>query len=119
MKNTLALILVLLVDPISAGQGVDITEPDRVAALGAIQLQLDAISNEVMSCMDSGEAHPVCLCRHREAIVRFNASVKNMDASYPDLSTLDVVRFREVSGSWVSQSLDGLRRQAGSTPSCP
>jgi hypothetical protein len=119
MKNTLALILVLFVDPVSADQGVDITEPDRVAALGAIQLQLDAISDGVMSCMGSGEAHPVCLCRHREAIVRFNAGVKDLDINYPDLSTLDIIRFREASGSWVSQSLDGLRRQSGNTPSCP
>ena len=119
MKNALALILVLLVDPVSADQGVDITEHDQVAELGAIQQQLDAISNEVMSCLDAGEAHPVCLCRHRAVIARFNASVRNLDASHPELGSLDIVRFRDVSGSWISQSLDGLRRQAGSTPSCP
>jgi hypothetical protein len=53
MKNALALILVLFVDPVSADQGVDITEPDRVAALGAIQLQLDAISDGVISIIQT------------------------------------------------------------------
>ena len=87
-------------------------------ALVAIQERLDSVSDAVMGCMDSGGEHKACLCEHKELIVQFNTSVKNLFLNHPDLEEFDLVRFKSSDGTRVAQSLKGIRKQASSDPSC-
>jgi hypothetical protein len=116
----LAVLLVAtpLATPLVADEGIDITEPGRVGLLRAIQRQLDGLADAIAGCLVEGREHAECMCRSWPRMAEFANSIEGLDALYPDLRELDVVRFRDVDGFWVSQSLVGLRRQAGYEPEC-
>jgi len=84
-------LLVTIANFVWADEGVDITNPIQVLALVAIQERLDSVSDAVMGCMDSGGEHKACLCEHKELIVQFNTSVKNLFLNHPDLEEFDLV----------------------------
>lgn len=101
-----------------ADEGVDITDPIQVSELHNLQDKLDSVSTAIMGCMDAGGAHKTCMCKHKEQIVQFNTIVSDLFSNHPGFEQLDIVRFRIPGGQWVSQSLKGIRKQAGVEPSC-
>ncbi len=118
MKQVLIILLAVITNLIWADEGVDITNPVQVSELNHLQDKLDSVSNAIMGCMDSGEEHNVCICKHKELIIHFNNSVNKLFMNHPDLGELDLVRFKSPNGNWVAQSLEGIRKQANIEPSC-
>ena len=98
--------------------GVDITEPSRVAALTELQEILDSVSVAVTDCVGSGKEHGQCLCENEKSVLIFNKAVADLFETYPDLRSVDIVSFRLSNGSSVSQSLSGIRKQAQTPLNC-
>lgn len=118
MRQVLMLLLVTVINPIWADEGVDITDQKQISALDLVQTRLDSVSTAMMGCMDTGYSHPACLCKYQNLIIQFNSSVKDLFLNHPDLEQLDLVRFKSSNGIWVSQSLKGMKKQAETTTSC-
>ena len=114
----MVLLLGSAINPVWADEGVDIKDLQQISALNQVQIRLDSVSTAVMSCMDAGKEHPVCLCQNQKLIIRFNTSVNELFINHPELKQLDIVRFKSTDGIWVSQSLKGIKRQAETNPSC-
>jgi hypothetical protein len=119
MKPLLIVLMASALNVAWSDEGVDIIDPDQVEGLDGIQEQIDAISTAVMQCMDAGKSHQDCLCESAALMLDFNTSVKNFFLNHPGLEKLDIVRFKASDGSWVSQSLSGIRKQASAELSCP
>jgi len=118
VKQLLIIFLVTFTSFVWADEGVDIDDKVQVSELNNIQDKLDSVSTTIMGCMDSGEEHKACMCKHKELIIQFNTNVKILFSNYPGLEKLDIVRFKASDGTWVSQSLQGIRKQASVEPSC-
>lgn len=118
IKYFLAVLLTGTVTLLWADEGVDITDPSRIAALVAIQENLDTVSAAVMECMDAGKPHHDCMCEHKELVTRFNDSVTRAFSKHPELEQYDLVRFKSPDGIWISQSLGNLEKQAGAVLLC-
>jgi len=99
-------------------EGVDIFDPVQATELRNVQDKLDLVSTAIMGCMDSGEKYKACLCKHKELIIQFNTSVDKLFTNHPVLGTLDIVRFKATDGTWISQSLVGIKKQASAEQSC-
>ena len=118
MKRLLIILLAVMINFVWADEGVDITNPVQISELHNLQEKLDSVSNAIMGCMDSGEEHNVCICKHKEIIIQFNASANKLFLNHPELGELDLVRFKSPDGNYVGQSLEGIRKQANVEPSC-
>ena len=120
LANLIVVPLLLAMASISwSAPSVDITDPAQASALVAIQNKIDRISSAVMACIDSGKAHPDCMCQNQSSIVEFNASVTALFMAYPNLAMLDLVQFQAANGLWVTHSLSSIQRQANSPLTCP
>ncbi len=119
MKLILTILVATIANFVWADEGVDITNPTQVLELVKIQERLDSVSTAVMGCMDSGREHNACLCQYKELIIQFNRSVNNLFPNHPSLEKYDLVRFKSPDGTWVTQSLKSIRKQASLDPSCP
>ncbi len=118
MNFFVIMLLAFVISSVRADDGADITDPGQVAGLSNLQDQIDSISTAIMSCMDSGKDHKTCMCQHNDMIAEFNASVGRLFSNHPELKKFDLVRFRAPDGMWVSQSLEGIKRQAESEQVC-
>ena len=119
MKLILTILLVAASNFAWADEGVDITNPNQVLELVTIEEKLDTVSTAIMACMDSGKEHKPCLCEHKEKIIQFNASAKNLFVNHPELEKYDLVRFKTQDGTLINLSLKGIRKQASIDPQCP
>ena len=72
----LIILLTVITNTVWAYEGVDITNPAQVSELHNLQEKLDSVSNAIMGCMNSGEEHKVCICKHKELVIQFNTSAK-------------------------------------------
>ena len=95
-----------------ANAEVLIKNPNIVAQLNTVQSNLDNVSSSVMACIESGREHSACLCQSKEAITQFNRSVETLFKKNKALQTHDLVRFKSTNGTWVTQSLQGISKQA-------
>lgn len=118
MKQSLIILLAVITNFVWADEGVDITNPAQVSELLDLQEKLDSVSNAIMGCLDSGEEHSVCICKHKELVIQFNRRVNELFLNHPGLGELDLVRFKSPDGIYVAQSLEGIRKQANVEPSC-
>ena len=118
MKYFLLIFLTTIINIVSADEEIVITEPAQVSALHAVHEKLDAVSDAVMQCIETGEEHATCLCTHKELIIKFNSSVDGLFVNYPEFKNHDLVRFKATDGMWITQSLRGIRKQASDEPSC-
>ena len=116
MKYFLSIFLIALLCPVQADEGIDITEPALVSELNNLQEKIESVTAAIRECMDAGEEHEICMCKHKNLINEFNITARNIFSNYPDLRNLDVVRFKSPDGLWVSQSLEGIRSQASMEP---
>lgn len=112
MKYVLMILLTTFSNVVWGDEGVDISDPAQVAELHKVQDKLDSVSTAIVSCMDTGEDHKTCLCKHKELIIDFNSIVENLFSNQPELDALDIVRFKAFDGTWISQSLVGIKKQA-------
>lgn len=112
------LLLALLASFAWSDDGVDITEPRKVAALTGLQEKIDSVSAGVGDCLKAGKAHSVCMCANEEIILNFNRTVKELFETYPDLKAVDLVRFKMPNGLSVAQNLSGIKNQARMKLSC-
>lgn len=119
MKRILILLLLVLTNQIVADEGVDIADPGQISKLNDVQESIDSVSETIMKCMEAGQEHNACMCANKERIVRFNAAVTELFSAYPEFEQLDLVSFRAADGTWVSQSLYSIRKQADAEHSCP
>ncbi len=78
MKQLLIILLAVITPFVWADEGVDITNPVQVSELLDLHEKLDSVSNAIMGCMDSGEEHAACICKHKELIIQFNNSVNRI-----------------------------------------
>ena len=69
MKKLLLVLILTVFNPIRADAGVDITDPNHIAALNQIQNNLDSVSTAMMGCLNAGVKHPVCLCKFKNLII--------------------------------------------------
>ena len=83
MKQLLIILLAAITHFVWADEGVDITNPVQVSELHHLQEKLDSVSNAIMECMDSGEEHNICQCKHKELIIQFNTSAKILFLNHP------------------------------------
>ena len=97
---------------------ITLTDRLQIAALTDLQKQYEAISKNVMGCMEAGGSQPDCLCRHRKMIETFNLSVARVMHDHPVLKTLEAVRFRRANGIMLMQNLRAIRQQAATAPAC-
>ena len=97
---------------------MDITEPQKVAALTGIQEKIDSISTAVGKCMNAGKSHGDCMCENEKLILNFNGAMEKLFETYPDLKAVDIVNFKMKNGLAVSQSLSGIKNQAQRKLSC-
>ena len=118
MRRAAIFFLALLGSVAWSDDGVDITEPQKVAALTELQEKIDSISAAVTECTRSGKDHSECLCENEKLILDFNRAVEELFETFPDLRTMDIVRFRMSNGLSVSQSLSGIKNQARTNLSC-
>ena len=116
MKFSLIILFLFLVNPVMADDGVDITDPLQVSVLHHLQEKIDSISVAINGCMDTGEEHKSCMCKHKDLIIEFNTTAKKIFLNYPEFKYLDIVRYKSPDGLWISQSLEGIRRQASMEP---
>ena len=103
----------------SDDDGVDIIDQSQVTALSKVQEQIDSISTAVTDCISSGKGHNDCLCENSVLIVQFKQTVADLFKTYPEFKTLDIVRFKDSNGVWISQSLTGIKVQANLKLTCP
>lgn len=118
MKHIYIILLIGFADMGLANGSIDITNPSQVNALYQLQENLDSVSTVIMQCIDSGETHHACMCKHRELIIQFNTFVDNLFSNHPDLNQYDLVTSKSPNGVYLSQSLESIRKQAGTVPSC-
>jgi len=119
MKYLLFAYLITASSFIFAGEEVLIEAPALVAQLNRIQMNLDEASSAVMTCLESGKNHSVCMCESKKIIIKFNDSIKSLIEKNKDLGNFDLIRFKSTEVSWVTQSLKGLLKQASAgSPSC-
>lgn len=118
MKQLAVMMLTIFTTCAWADEGVDISDPEQVSVLYDLQQKLDAVSTSIMGCMEAGEEHKSCMCKHKVLIVEFNTTVKDLFISYPEFKNLDLVRFKAPDGMWISQSLESIQQQAGQEPLC-
>ena len=78
MKQLLIILLAVITPFVWADEGVDITNPVQVSELLDLHEKLDSVANAIMGCMDSGEEHAACICKHKELIIQFNNSVNRI-----------------------------------------
>ncbi|MEW5008842.1 MAG: hypothetical protein RPT25_10335 [Cycloclasticus sp.] len=118
--NKLMLIYVLTFSGFAfANEEVLIENPNIVGQLNTIQSNLDKVSASVMACLESGDEHAACLCKNKGIISQFNRSVETFLKKNKALATHDLVRFKSTDGHWVTQSLQGISRQAkAGEPAC-
>ena len=119
-KTKFLALCLLLISPVAwADDGIDITDPDQVSALLAVQEKIDSLSSSVMKCMDSGKGHKVCMCDNEALINDFNTTVNKLFELHPELGKLDIVRLKTSDGTSLAQSLSGIKTQANTAPDCP
>ena len=118
MKRMLLLILVFLTLNADADDGVDITDERQVTALLSVQEKIDVVSSAVTDCINSGGVHNECLCASRQSIEDFKQAVESLFLAHPNLEPFDLVRFRDLDGNAVAQSLSGIKVQAALELSC-
>ncbi|OUR82983.1 hypothetical protein A9Q82_05915 [Cycloclasticus sp. 46_120_T64] len=118
--NKLMFIYVLAFSSVAfANEEVLIENPNIVGQLNTIQSNLDKVSASVMACLESGDEHAACLCQNKDNISQFNHSVETFLKKNKALATHDLVRFKSTDGSWVTQSLQGISKQArAGEPAC-
>jgi len=112
------LLLGLLASFSWASDEVDVTEPQKVAALTGVQEKIDPISAAIGDCMNSGKDHGDCMCENEELILNFNGTVGKLFETYPELNSAEMVSFKMPSGRAVSQSMPGIKNQAQMKLSC-
>ena len=95
-----------------ANESSVIDDPHVAMQLNAVQSKLDEVSSSVMNCIESGAEHTVCLCENQQIIGVFNKSVNTLFEKNDELKSLDLVRFKSADGVWVTQSLQGILKQA-------
>ncbi|PHS72194.1 MAG: hypothetical protein COB22_05710 [Cycloclasticus sp.] len=119
MKKLIFIYMLACSSFVSANEDVLIEDSNQVAQLNAIQSNLDEVSSAVMSCIDSGKEHSVCLCQNEEIIIQFNINVKKLFEDNMVLQKYALVRFKSTDGTGVTQNLRGILKQANSgAPSC-
>lgn len=119
MKKLLIAFLITTSSLLYASEEILIEEPSLVAQLNRIQSNLDEVSAAVMLCMETSKKHMVCICESKEKIIEFNTSVKSLIEKHKVLDGSDLIRFKSTDGSWVTQSIKGLVKQANiELPSC-
>ena len=119
MKKLFLVYLIVVSNLLWADEETLIEDPSLVSQLNLIQINLDKISSTIMSCLDSGKEHSACMCQSKEIIIQFNNSVKSLIQNNKAIENLDLVRFKSTDGTWVTQSLHGLLKQANAEePSC-
>ncbi|MEH6626148.1 MAG: hypothetical protein V7739_06885 [Motiliproteus sp.] len=119
MKKLILFYLIVIANISFANDEMLIEDSKLIAQLDTIQQNLDNVSTSVMSCIDSGKDHSSCLCESKEMIIKFNDSVETLFRENQKLKKHDLVRFKSIDGSWVTQSLQGLLKQANAgTPKC-
>ena len=112
MKPSIIIFLLIVTSFVRADEGIDITDSSQIALLNNLQEELDSVTEAVMACINDGEVHKDCLCKHKDLILKFNASVQALFSSQPDFEKLDLVRFKSPDGMSVTQSLKSIRMQA-------
>ncbi|MEW4982094.1 MAG: hypothetical protein AB1Y26_02510 [Cycloclasticus sp.] len=119
MKKLIFIYILAFTSLAFANEEVLIENPNIVAQLNTIQSNLDKVSSSVMACLESGHEHSACLCQNKEIINHFNNNVEALFRENKALETHDLVRFKTTDGTWVTQSLKGLSKQASEgKPSC-
>ncbi len=119
MKTIMTIFMLLTAPYAFANKEVLIDDKHIVAQLSSIQLSLDTITSQVMTCMSSGVEHSKCLCDNKDIITSFNNQTLLFFKNNPAFKNHDFVRFKFPSGEWVTQSLQGILKQArAGTPSC-
>lgn len=120
MKSIMILVSILLFSNIViANEEQLIEDPKMVVELNTIQMSLDNVSTAVMACIESGGEHTSCLCQNKDVITDFNDDVHSFFERNDHMYNTDLVRFKVDDGNWVTQSLQGILKQAGSgTPRC-
>ena len=120
MKNIMILVSTLLFTNIAiANEEQLIEDPKMVAELNVIQISLDNVFTSVMACIESGGEHTNCLCQNKDVITKFNDSVYSFFERNDHMKNAGLVRFKAEDGNWVTQSLQGILKQANSDePHC-
>ncbi|GEM_PF-1539295 len=120
MKNLMILISMLLLSTtVIANEEQLIEDSKMIAELNAIQRSLDNVSTSVMSCIESGGEHTNYLCQNKDVITKFNDTVHSFFERNGHLKEVDLVRFKANDEAWVTQSLQGILKQASSdSPQC-
>jgi hypothetical protein len=101
-----------------ADEVLEVEDRAMVSRLVVVQDEIDAVSSAVMGCMDSGRTHKECMCENRELFIRFTGTVNALFVQYPDLRNHDLVMFKNQQGQHVTQSMEGIQKQANMNLSC-
>ena len=117
MKTVIFVLLVFWAN-MAFTETLEVDDKDQVAALLKVQQGIDAMSEAVMSCMDSGREHKVCMCKSKDLFAKFSATVDELFVSYPDLKNHDLVGFKEPGGMYVTLSMEGTQKQAQMLLNC-
>lgn len=119
MKYITVLCLLFAASIAAADTNFEVSDPQQVDSLQSIQTQIDLLGTAVMTCLDTGKTHNTCLCENAERIQAFNLSVTTLFQKHPEFKALDLVSYQSPEGMSVTQSLHGIKRQAGMVLSCP
>jgi hypothetical protein len=96
----------------NSDEGVDITDKLQVEALSLVQQEIEIVSSAVTECVNSGGDHNECLCASGDSIDDFKLVVESLFATYPNLRSYDLIRFRDADGNSSALSLSGIKAQA-------
>ena len=112
MRICVALCLVLLLPCSVFAEPYEVQDHEMMLALSEIQEEVDFISSAVMGCVDTGREHKDCMCTNKAMFMHFSESVTTLFAGFPELEKYDLVTFRDQKGVQVTQSMQGMKRQA-------
>jgi len=118
MKHLLIILLACITYLAWADEGVDITNPKQVSVLHNLQESLASVTTAIMGCIDSGNSHGSCICKHKVLITQLNKNTNKLFLDHPEFKDLDLVRFKSPEGEHIALSLEGIRKQASVEPSC-
>lgn len=97
---------------IVSGETLEIKDPKTMFSLVEVQEEIDFISSAVMGCKDTGREHSDCMCENKAMLSHFTETVNELFVKCPNLNGQDLVTFKAPDGVQVTQSLEGIRKQA-------
>lgn len=118
MKRFVAFVLTLFLPCTLYAEPYEVQDHETMLALVELQEDMDLISSSVMGCLDVGREHIDCMCANKALFSHFSETVTELFDTFPELENYDLVTFKDPEGVQVTQSMEGIKKQAAMELDC-